>query len=176
MLGLVLAISLLSTFVFADNNPPQALSGASVINDNCSRCHNSRPVHEFSLVEWQVIMPHMRERAHLTAEEVDAVLDFIKTVSTPISPEISYVNLKSDVPKPSGEQLATKYSCLGCHRINGTGGILGPPLDNVIADKGMEYFIQKVKNPQFNNSASPMPKMPISENEIEAIATYLSNN
>ncbi|MEQ9362631.1 MAG: hypothetical protein RIF32_00225, partial [Leptospirales bacterium] len=54
------------------------VSGAMIYNLNCARCHNPRPPQEFSDREWDVIMPHMRERAHLTGVETDKVLQFIQ--------------------------------------------------------------------------------------------------
>ena len=33
--------------------------------------------------EWKVIMPHMREKAHLTGTEVQAILNFMEIAATP---------------------------------------------------------------------------------------------
>lgn len=149
----------------------ETISGAKVVNDNCARCHNSRPIQEFSLAEWRVIMPHMREKAHLTGGETKAVLAFFELASEGQAPAQA-VN-SNEVKILSGEQLVTRYGCQGCHQIDGAGGTLGPALDNVVADKGLDFFIEKVRNPQFNNPASAMPKMPISEAEAIAIAELL---
>ena len=67
-----LIICALITFISLPNlaDDETTLSGAELINNNCARCHNSRPVREFSIGEWRVIMPHMREKAHLTGSEV----------------------------------------------------------------------------------------------------------
>ena len=70
---LVVSLSLLSAF---SSYAEEKISGAEVINNNCARCHNARAVHEFSIPEWKVIMPHMREKAHLTGKETQAVLEF----------------------------------------------------------------------------------------------------
>ena len=81
---LVLFISL---FTSLHVNSSEPLSGAELINNNCARCHNSRPVQEFSISEWKVIMPHMREKAHLTGAEVQAILKFMEIAS------VSYTHL-----------------------------------------------------------------------------------
>ena len=58
-----LIICALITFISLPNGRRETtLSGAELINNNCARCHNSRPVREFSISEWRVIMPHMREK------------------------------------------------------------------------------------------------------------------
>ena len=59
--------------------------------------------------------------------------------------------------------------------IKGKGGSVGPALDSIVGSKGEEFFIQKLKNPQFNNPSSPMPKMPLNGAEIDALLDYLKN-
>ena len=51
--------------------------GAKLYSENCGRCHNPRPASEFTQKEWSVIMPHMRERAHMTGKEALAVETFL---------------------------------------------------------------------------------------------------
>lgn len=144
-----------------------SISGAEVINNNCARCHNARSVDEFSIEEWSVIMPHMREKAHLSRQESEAALLFLQTILTSPPPQASAV-----IEGESGAELATRFACMGCHSINGVGGTVGPVLDDVVDLKGLEYFVQKLQNPQFNNSVSAMPKMPLSDEQIHALAEY----
>ncbi len=164
---LVAVLMLLGMSAVSSDTDKASINGAAVFNNNCARCHNARSLDEFSLNEWAVIMPHMREKAHLTGRETDAVMQFIRLVK----------NGSGDSEKKSissGAALFKKYSCLGCHRFQGTGGTVGPALDSTIEDKGNEYFVKKLKNPQFNNPSSPMPRMPLTADEIEALATFLS--
>ncbi len=149
----------------------QPINGAEVFNNNCARCHNARPLEEFSLEEWAVIMPHMREKAHLTGKETDAVMQFIALIK---NDSVTTDVTKKIQPAMSGEDLFTKYSCQGCHSVNGIGGSVGPALDSIVSDKGKAFFLKKLKNPQFNNPSSPMPKMPLSDDQINALADYLS--
>lgn len=168
------SVSILFLLIFSApwvSAEPSPINGAEVFNNNCARCHNARSLDEFSLQEWAVIMPHMREKAHLTGKETDAVMAFITLVK---NGETKSASAKEGVLVLNGEALFNKYSCQGCHSVNGKGGTVGPALDTTIADKGKTFFLQKLKNPQFNNPASPMPKMPLSDKEIEALADYLS--
>ena len=71
--------------------------------------------------------------------------------------------------------VLTRYGCQGCHQVQGAGGTLGPSLDNVNSEKGRAFFLRKVKEPQFNNSSSAMPQMPITDDELEALAEFLSS-
>ena len=116
-------------------------------------------------------MPHMREKAHLTGAEVQAILKFMEIASTPVqAPKVL-----ASVNKPvEPREVLTRYGCQGCHQVQGAGGTLGPSLDNIISEKGIAFFERKVKEPQFNNSASAMPKMPITDEEIAALVVFLS--
>ncbi|MFT7524945.1 MAG: mono/diheme cytochrome c family protein [Arenicella sp.] len=162
-----ICLAFISSSVTAESQP---INGAEVFNNNCARCHNARGLDEFSLEEWAVIMPHMREKAHLTGNETDAVMQFAALVKGDSG--------NGETPKQkqatlSGEGLFTKYSCQGCHSVKGQGGSVGPALDSIIDSKGVVFFIQKLKNPQFNNPSSPMPKMRLNDAEIDALSDYL---
>ena len=117
-------------------------------------------------------MPHMREKAHLTGKETDAVMQFVALVKNDIGESNTFQN---NQPTLSGKALFTKYSCQGYHSIKGKGGSVGPALDSIVGSKSEEFFIQKLKNPQFNNPSSPMPKMPLNGAEIDALLDYLKN-
>lgn len=150
----------------------ESVDGAEVISLNCSRCHNARSIDEYTVQEWAVVMQHMRERAHLTGEESRAVLSFIKSIKQ--SSE-EYVSSNGNALR-SGEQLVSAYGCTACHSYDGNGGNVAVSLDNVITRLGEEFFTRKLRNPQFNNSATPMPKMNISEEEINQLITFFSRN
>tara|TARA_R110000765_G_scaffold95325_1_gene179428 strand:+ start:990 stop:1529 length:540 start_codon:yes stop_codon:yes gene_type:complete len=157
-------------FLLPQTLATEVASGAEIINNNCARCHNSRPIQEFSIHEWSVIMPHMREKAHLTGKETEAVMDFLKTISS--VPDKDAADVVA-IPVMDGGALMTKYGCQGCHSYNGQGGALGPALDNTVEQKGAEFVRKKLKNPQFNNTASAMPKMPLSTAQIDALVDFL---
>jgi hypothetical protein len=97
-------------------------SGAEIINNNCVRCHNSRPIQEFSIQEWSVTMPHMREKAHHTGKETEAVMKFLKTISR--GPDKNTADVV-EISILDGGALMTKYGCQGCHSFNGQGGHWG---------------------------------------------------
>lgn len=54
-------------------------SGAELWANNCVRCHNFRSPASYSDAQWEVAMMHMRVRANLTAEELKAILEFLKS-------------------------------------------------------------------------------------------------
>ena len=44
----------------------------------CAQCHNARPGSEFSPAQWNLIMMHMRTQANLTANDAQAVTEYLK--------------------------------------------------------------------------------------------------
>jgi mono/diheme cytochrome c family protein len=146
--------------------------GAKVYSENCGRCHNARPAEEYTKREWSVVIPHMRAKAHMTGKEALAVEAFLdSTLTSDVRNTVS--NSDAPVEQRSGADLVAAFGCQGCHKINGEGGALGPVLDTVVANKGAEFVIKKLSNPKFNNSASAMPKYPMSAGDKQAIVDFL---
>jgi len=147
--------------------------GARLYNENCGRCHNPRPAADYSKTEWSVVMPHMREKAHMTGEETLAVEAFINSTLTRDIRNLG----ESSSPKVAQESLSAghileRYGCQGCHQIQGKGGQLGPALDGVVSRRGVEFVVKKLRNPKFDNPASPMPRFPLTEDEINTLIEH----
>jgi len=56
-------------------------SGAQVWGENCIRCHNAASPGTFTDDEWDVISMHMQDRANLTDEEIEKVIEFLKSAN-----------------------------------------------------------------------------------------------
>jgi hypothetical protein len=52
--------------------------GAKLWPVYCAQCHNARPGSEFSPVQWDVIMMHMRTQANLPAKDARALTEYLK--------------------------------------------------------------------------------------------------
>jgi mono/diheme cytochrome c family protein len=155
------------------SDPSLVAQGAKVYSENCGRCHNARPAEEYSKKEWSVVIPHMRAKAHMTGKEALAVEAFLASTLTAEIRSDDHSSTK-DKPQRSGADLVAAFGCQGCHKISGQGGALGPNLDTVVADKGVEFVIKKLSDPKFNNSASAMPKYPMSAADKKAIVDFLN--
>lgn len=164
---LVIVFLVLSPFVahpvFAEDD---VTAGARIYNENCSRCHNARPVQEFHADEWSVIVPHMREKAHLSGTEAGQVEAFIAVALT--ANRVSHV-ADQQMEVIDGPALVQKFACAACHKMNGAGGALGPTLDGVVERMGRDNVIRKILEPTFNNPSSSMPRFPLSDDEAAAI-------
>jgi hypothetical protein len=56
-------------------------AGARLWAQNCIRCHNMRTPASLSDRQWQIAMHHMRVRAGLTAEQHEAILQFLQAAN-----------------------------------------------------------------------------------------------
>ncbi len=148
--------------------------GAKLYNDNCARCHNPRPAEQFTAREWSVIMPHMRNKAHLTRQESEAVERFIaSTLTADVQRTLRSHEYNVSAEPVDGEQLFNQFGCQGCHQINGSGGSMGPNLSVTLREKGEDFMIQKVLDPAAGTPASTMPKFPVSEAGATAIIEHI---
>jgi len=174
---LLLSMSSLST---AEETQSTTALGVKVFNDNCTRCHNARPLEDFSLSQWQLIIPHMRQRAHLTGAESKAVLAYFgslkpQTQSGIEAAQSSTVAAESAGDATRGETVFARYGCQGCHQIEGAGGSIGPSLDRVLTRRGDAFVLAKIRNPLADNPSSAMPKLPVSEREMNDLIAYFKS-
>ena len=69
-----------------------------------------------------------------------------------------------------GQQLWQNNNCWSCHQLYGLGGYLGPDLTNIYStpNKGSNYI-----KAFLNSGLKAMPKFDFSEDEKEALVTFL---
>ncbi len=53
--------------------------GAQLWSENCMMCHNLRSPTTFNPKQWEIVVPHMRVQANLTAEEARKILKFLQS-------------------------------------------------------------------------------------------------
>ena len=72
-----------------------------------------------------------------------------------------------------GKAVYDETGCATCHAIGGIGGMTGPSLDKI----GRKYEVAKLKeilvNPKTLNPNTVMPPFEGSEEDLEALVTYL---
>ena len=75
----------------------------------------------------------------------------------------------------AGYQLFQSSACLSCHMLGGSGGALGPNLSNEGSkNRGIEWQIEHLKNPQSKSPGSQMPPFPnFTDQEYTQLATFL---
>lgn len=64
--------------------------------------------------------------------------------------------------------------CIACHAVGGVGGAVGPALDGVSRRRDTAYLKAWLKDPLAVKADSKMPKLPLSDEDVEALVSYLS--
>ncbi len=72
-----------------------------------------------------------------------------------------------------GKAVFAQKGCTRCHSIFGSGARFAPALDKVYRVRGEEYISQWLKNPKSLNAKATMPKLPLNEEEIASLVTFL---
>jgi quinol-cytochrome oxidoreductase complex cytochrome b subunit len=73
-----------------------------------------------------------------------------------------------------GKAVFTRFGCTGCHRIHGEGGAVGPDL-SFVGDARPEraWHLKHFRDPQSVSPGSIMPKLPLSEQELDDLTSYM---
>ena len=74
-----------------------------------------------------------------------------------------------------GDQVFVSQGCYGCHLIGKFGTPIGPDLSRVGAKYPASYLRQWLRDPESVRPTAHMPKLELSAEEIESLATYLAS-
>jgi cytochrome c oxidase subunit 2 len=74
-----------------------------------------------------------------------------------------------------GSQLFFKQGCFGCHTVGKVGTPIGPDLTHVGAQYALPYLTGWLREPASQKHSAHMPRIELTEPEIQALATYLSS-
>ena len=77
----------------------------------------------------------------------------------------------SDVP--AGRKLFFTH-CYGCHTLGGAGTPIAPDLSRVGARLSRGEIERRLRDPRTHQATARMPKLELSEAEVQALASYLS--
>jgi nitric oxide reductase subunit C len=100
----------------------------------------------------------------------------IDTNDWPPKPDIEYKPLQASIsPSISDSKQPEKFSqlCIACHAVGGKGGLVGPSLDKVGSKYDKTYLLKWLSDPQSIKPGTAMPKLPLSESEVNEVADYL---
>jgi mono/diheme cytochrome c family protein len=86
-------------------------------------------------------------------------------------------HLPTDVPEAPklahGLEVFERAGCIGCHKLHGVGGVIGPELDDVGAKHSPEWLLKHFKNPAAVTPGSAMPPIHASEADLEDLTLYV---
>jgi len=72
-----------------------------------------------------------------------------------------------------GEAVFEEVGCIGCHKLHGRGGVIGPELDKAGADHSPNWLIKHFKNPAAVSPGSAMPPIRVSDDDLDALTLYV---
>jgi cbb3-type cytochrome oxidase cytochrome c subunit len=72
-----------------------------------------------------------------------------------------------------GQQVFENSGCRGCHKLGGTGGVIGPELDKVGAHRSADWLKKHFLVPASVTPNSAMPPQKFAEQDLEAITLFM---
>jgi nitric oxide reductase subunit C len=76
-------------------------------------------------------------------------------------------------PPDDGRPAVFQQMCVPCHAIDGRGGNVGPALDGVADRLDDDFFPRWLHDPNAVRPGTRMPRLPLSETQIDDLSTWL---
>ncbi|MFO0722298.1 MAG: c-type cytochrome [Myxococcota bacterium] len=113
---------------------------------------------------------------HFSDAQVQDLIEFLKWVGTvdlngfPPKPDLSQPVTASLGPRPT----VFSQICVACHSLGGQGGAVGPALDGIGDRRDGDYIRRWLHDPTAIKPDSKMPKLPLTEDQIQELSLFLS--
>jgi mono/diheme cytochrome c family protein len=75
----------------------------------------------------------------------------------------------------AGQKIFRDQGCFGCHTIGVVGTPIAPDLSHIGAKRDRAYLTRWLKDPSMQRPTAHMPKIELSDSEVEALAAYLGS-
>ncbi len=82
---------------------------------------------------------------------------------------------EQDALVAKGKQFFVDQGCYGCHTMGKSGTPIAPDLSQVGSKYSESYLERWLRDPASQKPNAHMPKLELSEEEIKALAAYLSS-
>ncbi|HUK56928.1 MAG TPA: cytochrome b N-terminal domain-containing protein [Nitrospiria bacterium] len=90
-----------------------------------------------------------------------------------VSLEEIYAVPTTDPSVTRGRELYAKLPCVGCHRIHGSGGAVGPDLSFEGKARDRDWLVRHFKDPRAVSPGSIMPAFPLTPSELDDLTNYI---
>ena len=74
-----------------------------------------------------------------------------------------------------GQTVFRDQGCYGCHTVGKTGTPIAPDLSQIGAKRDRAYLARWLRDPAMQRPTAHMPKLQLSEPDVQALAAYLSS-
>jgi nitric oxide reductase subunit C len=137
------------------------------------------------LKDSRAMFPNERKmnKYNFTPEQIDNIVAFLSWAGEvdlngfPAKPpyqNANVANVSSSAQLAAANQPTTfKNICIACHSVAGQGGNVGPALDTVYQRMDKQQVTSWLKNPPAVKPGTLMPKLPLTDAEINQLADYL---
>lgn len=135
----------------------------------------------------QAMFPNERKMINykFTDEEINDLTAFLKWIGEidlngfPPKPDLMVQPAASGTSSANASAQANMpvvftQMCLACHSLAGKGGTVGPALDGVADRLDTTYLTNWLKDPTSVKADSKMPKLPLSEENVNELVAFLS--
>jgi cytochrome c oxidase subunit II len=82
---------------------------------------------------------------------------------------------ETSAPVAEGRRVFQDQGCYGCHTVGKTGTPIGPDLSHIGAKHSRAYFIGWLRDPSSQKPTAHMPKLTLTDAEVETLAAYLTS-
>jgi ubiquinol-cytochrome c reductase cytochrome b subunit len=169
---------------------PEELAGASYFRQaRCSTCHNlleGEPKPGPNLAELGTLKSRDRMIAHLknpaglnpssrmpridlNEVQVRALTAFLLKL-TPDNAD-AFSQAPPDPLAAAG--IFVSSGCDACHKVNGSGGTVGPPLNGIAARHSRDWVAQHLRDPKSQTPGTVMPAFSFSDQDRDLLISYL---
>jgi ubiquinol-cytochrome c reductase cytochrome b subunit len=98
----------------------------------------------------------------------------LAALSGKLTPESAILLAREPDELARGAHVYLTNGCAGCHKVNGSGGGIGPSLNGVSTRHSREWIKRHFASPSALSPGSIMPPYQFSKAEEAAIVSYLS--
>lgn len=113
-------------------------------------------------------MPDFR----LTTDEAAALSAWLQGAGRPFAP-LPDTPLTPVQSRRTERYLEDRAACLGCHRVDGQGGEIGPSLEGIATRLRPSFVLEMLLDPGRAAPGAPMPHQPMPRREAERLARYI---
>ena len=114
-----------------------------------------------------------REAAHGRVEHWEHPMLAMKYIEASCAKCHAATDVPSSPLLARGRAVFEEQGCIGCHKLGGFGGNLGPELDKVGAKRSPEWLAKHFKSPEELVTGSSMPPLKRSDADVEALTLFM---
>jgi len=111
----------------------------------------------------------------LSDSEVQAVVEVLEQQGVSHFPAFSPARLSPFYRSKALGYIEDRYPCLGCHRLDGDGGRIGPDLSAAGERLTPSYLRAMILDPESAHPGSHMPRMLMPEDRVDLLASFLAS-